>query len=103
MGASEFTDVGRGKTAQEAFDKLVKDAQYEHGHGGYTGTIAEKHNFVTIGTEATLEDALARAANLLDANDKRVADKWGSAGCIEVNTVGTSNTRVFVFFGVASD
>ncbi len=102
MGASEFTVVGRGKTPQEAFDKVVKDAQYEHGHGGYTGTVAEKDTFTLIGTEETLEDALAKAADLLDANDKRVADKWGPAGCIAVKEKGTAVTA-YVFFGSASD
>jgi len=32
----------KGKTAQEAFDAAVAQARHEYGHGGYTGTIAEK-------------------------------------------------------------
>ena len=46
MGASEYKRVGKGKTAQAAFDRLVEKAQWEHGHGGYSGTIAEKHSMV---------------------------------------------------------
>jgi len=46
MGASEFINVAEGKTADEAFKKLVAQAQWEHGHGGYSGTIAEKQSFV---------------------------------------------------------
>jgi hypothetical protein len=46
MGASEYKRVGKGKTAKAAFDRLVEKAQWEHGHGGYSGTIAEKHSMV---------------------------------------------------------
>ena len=46
MGASEYMNIAQGKTAKEAFDKLVAQAQWEHGHGGYSGTIAEKQSFV---------------------------------------------------------
>jgi len=42
MGACEFSEIAFGKTAQEAFDTVVRQAEWEHGHGGYTGTIAEK-------------------------------------------------------------
>jgi len=56
MGAYEFLTYGFGKTAQAAFSQCVKDAQYEHGHGGYTGTIAEKHSFVMVATPKTRLD-----------------------------------------------
>jgi len=39
-------NVAKGKTAQVAFDKLVEQAQWEHGHGGFSGTIAEKYSIV---------------------------------------------------------
>jgi hypothetical protein len=42
MGACDFESVGFGKTANDAFRQAVSEAQYEYGHGGYTGTIAEK-------------------------------------------------------------
>jgi hypothetical protein len=63
MGASEYMNVGRGKTAQIAFDKLVEQAQWNHGHGGYSGTIAEKRSMVEFprpkGTRAkTVVDAV---------------------------------------------
>src|SRR5271157_2358261 len=47
-GAVDFQTVGKGKTVQEAFNDAVSEAQYEKGHGGYSGTIAEKHGFVLI-------------------------------------------------------
>jgi hypothetical protein len=46
MGANGFDTIALGKTADEAFVNAVKDAQWEFGHGGYTGTIAEKHGIV---------------------------------------------------------
>lgn len=45
MGASTFVEVAVGPTVKEAFDRITDQARYEHGHGGYTGTIAEKHGF----------------------------------------------------------
>ena len=45
MGATIFQNIETGKTAQEAFDKAVEEAHWMHGHGGYSGTIAEKHEF----------------------------------------------------------
>lgn len=49
MGATTFETIAFGRTAGEAFDAAVKDALYWHGHGGYTGTIAEKDGFVNAG------------------------------------------------------
>ena len=45
MGASTFETMSHGKTAGEAFSAAVDAARYEYGHGGYTGTIAEKYDF----------------------------------------------------------
>lgn len=49
MGASNFMTYELGKTLSDAFDRAVQDAQYWHGHGGYTGTIAEKTGYVYFG------------------------------------------------------
>ena len=48
MGADQFSSVGYGATANEAFRSAVESAQCEHGHGGYTGTIAEKGSYRII-------------------------------------------------------
>ena len=48
MGATEFSTVGHGNTAQAAFTAAVEQARHEHGNGGYTGTIAEKDSFRLI-------------------------------------------------------
>jgi hypothetical protein len=48
MGANSFDVQGKGRSADVVFRRLVEDARHEHGHGGYTGSIAEKHDFVVI-------------------------------------------------------
>lgn len=56
MGACDFhTTVAKTteiQTASAAFDQAVSQAQWEHGHGGYSGTIAEKHSFVEVSLPA---------------------------------------------------
>jgi len=39
MGASTVHNWGRAKTADEAFDALLEEDQYENGHAYDTGTI----------------------------------------------------------------
>lgn len=45
MGAAGFWTEAIGRSADEAFRCATDRARYEHGHGGYTGSIAEKHEF----------------------------------------------------------
>ena len=48
MGADQFSQTGKGKTADEAFRKALDAALYAHGHAGYSGTLAEKDQYVLI-------------------------------------------------------
>lgn len=95
MGASDFCTRSKGKTAREAFDRAVDQAHYENGRGGYTGTIAEKRSFVMI-TVPDGQDPFAYASKLMDDDDRRIVDKWGPAGCIDLGN------GEFYFFGWAS-
>jgi hypothetical protein len=45
MGACDFTNTAIGTSAEDAFNRITESTRYEYGHGGYTGTIAEKHGF----------------------------------------------------------
>jgi hypothetical protein len=46
MGATTFhTDAYKADTVAEAYETAVRDALYWNGHGGYTGTIAEKGGY----------------------------------------------------------
>lgn len=62
MGASTFVTIAKGKTADQAFEAARAEALYEHGHGGYTGSIAEKSDFVMI-----RDDGRALTARLTQA------------------------------------
>ena len=89
-----FITQANGKSAQDAFNAAVEDANYEYGHGGYTGSIAEKDSFTTI--PSTEENSYDYAEKLIDEGDERIDDKWGPAGCIELGS------DRYLFFGWAS-
>jgi fibronectin type 3 domain-containing protein len=95
MGASEFMVRHEGKTAKAAFRAAVEQAQYDSGHGGYTGTIAEKDEFVLISVPEG-KDPIEFAEELLKADDDRVSDKWGPCGCVKIKE------GEWFFFGWAS-
>lgn len=95
MGAENFTQEAVGATAEEAFQAAKEQAWYDHGHAGYTGTIAEKDSFVMIELPAG-KDAYAYADELIEEGDARVNSKWGPAGCIALGQ------DKYLFFGWAS-
>lgn len=123
MGADNFSVVSAGASADAAFRRAVEHAQWEHGHGGYSGTIAEKRSFTVIGDPpASFEpddytkehgprwwkgssDADIRrrayAEQLVEEGDPRVDDKWGPAGAIRLDDAPDGNGR-WLFFGWAS-
>ncbi|WP_345638637.1 hypothetical protein [Rugosimonospora acidiphila] len=85
MGADTFEVYSDGRDVHDAFRTAVDAVAWEHGHGGYTGTIAEKSEFVIITKRAmSYDDATRMADDLLNRDDSRVADKWGPAGAIPV-------------------
>ncbi|GAA1622969.1 hypothetical protein [Actinoplanes couchii] len=87
MGATTFTNYHDGADADTAFNAACRDARYEYGHGGYTGTLAEKYSYVIVTqTLMTYDEACDHANHLLDTNDHRIDDKWGPAGAIPVKT-----------------
>ena len=130
MGAEQFVNISLGRTIEEAYSKAVTEALYWHGHGGYTGTIAEKGGFVYAGVVNSLHvDRLEEYFTMADsqrvskippsikpvimAHLKTYHDKWGPAVAFEVTgkrkkeikeSMGRAGTRdkVFVFLGWAS-
>lgn len=110
MGADEFTTLGVGKSMADAFRQARERAQWEHGHGGYSGTIAEKGNAVVVGQPSQplpLDKARELAWAMMENDDPRVSDKWGPAGAIRVDTATTSTgtaegMEAWLFFGWAS-
>ena len=99
MGAEQFFTRETGATAREAFKNAVEEAQYEHGHGGYTGTIAEKDGFTMSRKPADFPaQSWAGMVDMFDEDDtdqehyyelkrdfKVYDDKWANALCIEDN------------------
>lgn len=85
MSTEYFITYGEGAHVDAAFRAAVAEARYEHGHGGNTGTIAEKDSYVVIEREPRSERAAEDLANqLLDAEDERIAEEWDPAGAIAV-------------------
>lgn len=100
MGAYYFDHhVVTTDEAQDVFDDLVKQAGWDFGHAGYTGTIAEKSDFIYIRMPGKVDvlPTAEQALQYLAANDDdpRISDKWGPAGCIRTDDG-------YVFFGWAS-
>ena len=121
MGACEFQTIARGKTAADAFNAAVEDANYEYGHNGYTGAINVKGGFKVFPlpesvTAEEVDDALCYASfgehdehgrqgienlrrwypRLHEQIAATWRDKWGPAVCFQVEP-GT-----FYFCGLAS-
>ncbi len=97
MGAEEFESRAAGKDAAEAFAAAVKQAQWDYGHAGYTGTIAEKRTFALVASvPMSLVAAQALGNKLLADEDERVDNKWGPAGCIPLDDGS------YYFFGWSS-
>ncbi|GAB2992541.1 hypothetical protein GCM10027184_53550 [Saccharothrix stipae] len=91
MGAEIFSTYAEGVDVAAAFRAAVEQAQYDDGHDGSTGAIAEKDHYVVIdGGPLSLSEAEALADRLIEGRDSRVDDKWGPAGAIAV--LGGSRT-----------
>lgn len=109
MGAEDFRRRRKGASALDVFNELVSSARHENGHGGYTGTIAEKHGFVVVEPpEGMTPDTLLRLAagddedvkpehqQIVDRARDIWGDKWGPALCVKT---GDSE---WTFAGLAS-
>ncbi|GAA2617275.1 hypothetical protein [Paractinoplanes durhamensis] len=83
MGADTFTHYQAGADAETAFVQARKEALHQHGHGGYSGTLAEKDTFLVITDQPmSAQAAKALAGELIERNDPRIEDKRGPAGAI---------------------
>ena len=104
MGAESFLVRETGSTLLEAFQKAVRQAQWEYGHRGYSGTIAEKSAVREVLAPSTMgsdEEKIAWAISLLhdeitDQNLCWIEDKWGPAAALRLTN------EEWLFFGWAS-
>jgi hypothetical protein len=103
MGADTFIDIESGASMGEAFYSAVEQAQWDFGHAGYTGTIAEKGTYIDLTPKVAdlSPDERLRAVHEDNWDGllglwETVNDKWGPAGGIELEP------GRYVFFGWAS-
>lgn len=98
MSADAFFHEAKGPDPQTAFDEACEEARYWYGHAGYTGTIAEKEDYLLIDHPRegmTDKEIREYAEQLISDSDPRIDDKWGPAGCLKLS-------EGFLFFGWAS-
>jgi hypothetical protein len=114
MGATSFethTTIPKNATDEDAFRQARDSARFEHGHGGYSGTIAEKSSFVRYAKARSKRNAERMASALIHTNPNGVLvyreeasqacdDKWGPACAIRY-PVDAQHDGV-LFFGYAS-
>lgn len=117
MGAAQFMTAARGESARAAFEEVTERARYESGHGGYSGTVAEKSSFVEIQPPAGFsprgyancllegsEDGVPEEARKKFQRDfEKVDDKWGPAGCVTLEPPAGDKPGRYLFFGWASE
>ena len=101
MGSQSFTcsRYADSITANQAFEEAQEEARYNYGHSGYTGTIAEKMNFVEM---PMIEGKTPQetAWHYIRECDPKIDDKWGPAGCVKGKD--HEGHEVYCFFGWAS-
>lgn len=114
MGACTFTNTigGKGMDPNTAYKELCRQAQYDHGHDPYNGTISTTSGYVivTVAKGRSIDKVIDEE---LMGGDSPV-QKWGPAGCIEMrgkaltewkrdHGLAGTRARAFVFFGWAAE
>ena len=114
MGATNFDtlQVGRFKSAREAYRNAVEEANYEYGHDSYNGTISTTSGFRMIDVPGRKDPF--RYVDDIDKWDDWGISKWEACGCIEIKGTrlkklkerngykGKKGIRAFYFFGWAA-
>lgn len=113
MGASTFRTFGRPgeRDVTKAYDELVTQAQYEHGHDPYNGTISTTHGVKVVQAKPVHQSKIAdiehRLLGLGDDESDRDRDpdieKWGKAGAIAVAGADGHTFHRWCFFGWAAE
>ena len=112
MAAFEQTEyaIGRYKSAEEAYNELVQEAEYEYGHDGYNGTISTSDGFF-IRKEHPRYGTKKFWKFVDDTMDGTKFSRWN---CIEFKGAtlkkakeesgykGKKNIKAFFFWGLAA-
>ena len=97
MGVSRYDVYAKGPNPTIAFDLAVVAAQHESGHGGYTGTIAEKGSdgFRRVTNDPLPIEAARTLANRLIQDDHELVytDKGGPANAIPIAPSSAFKTK----------
>lgn len=107
MGAEFFITKAAGATPREAFERAREKALYDHGHAGYTGTIAEKEEVIEVPLPGNqpLDHGMGRmvAERFRTDTTSPLNDKWGPAGAIElIPDPECEGPRQYLLFGWAA-
>ena len=99
MGAVNFSDEAKAKNASAAYDYLVEEALYEHGHNPYNGTIST----CDMG-RCTLSFKEFKEENIEKAYDHIEEIGWGSKWVADYVDLGKDKKgdSHFLFYGWAS-
>ena len=82
MTLKPFIQLVTGESPSRAFDIGTHAARLAFGNGGFTGTLADKGDFVLIRCPKHYEPR-AYAESLIDSADERIAEMWSPAGMIQ--------------------
>lgn len=116
MGSTSFHASGTGVSARVVFDELVRSAQAAHAARGrragpHCSNIGDKPDFVMIPLPDDVHPDDRRAAAdaadmLIDQQDEQIDDKYGPAGCFELDAGADPQNPshgFFLFFGWAPE
>jgi len=84
MGAEYFEHYVNEADGHAAFLRAQDEATYDHGHSGYTGTIAEKpgYELITKQVFTSVDEATAYVES--QQENPLVDSKWGPAAAIRI-------------------
>ena len=106
MGATNFSTQATGPSPQQAYHAACREAEHEHGHNSYNGTISTTASFTiteldqTSFTQAAIDRWLERAWER--------TEKWGPCECLELpRKLAPKGTprghRAYLFAGWAAE
>lgn len=100
MGACNFIEFGQGRTAEEAFDELVRQAEWEYGHDPYNGTISTtslSRRKPKVIRKRFTEKAKQEAVEIAERDGW--GEKWESRA---IDCGAKGGQHVWAFYGFAS-
>jgi hypothetical protein len=90
-GGSSFENYVPKTDPKAAFSEAVQDAQHESGHGGYSGTIAEKSGFTIRRHQPMTREQAREFIN----DDIEKNDKWGPAYAVPIAEAEKAKEKKF--------